>query len=118
MKQYIILICFIATILLTTTILAVEPTQEGNEEEGFQTQNEDETLTIGKNNYTTSESFQPIYVKDFINLYPEIEAISFKDGEKTIGFVNFLDGIGENFIIYPEREYEIATKAEIIIQSS
>lgn len=100
MKKIIFLILCI--IFIMTSIFAIETPQNIE-------------LIKGKNNLTTKESFKPIYVKDFIKQYPEIEVISYNQDQKTIGFVNLFEGIGINFIIEPSKNYEIITKSNITI---
>ena len=72
-------------------------------------------LKEGKNKITTSPDFSPIYVKDFIKLNPDIEVISYNFENESTGYINILNGIGQNFIIYPEKEYEIVSKKEVIL---
>ncbi len=74
-------------------------------------------LLNGKNNVTFGDSFRPTYVKDFIKLYPEIQTITFKENKKTIGYVNFLNGLGQNFILKPTKIYEITTSKNISINT-
>ncbi len=71
-------------------------------------------LVKGKNlvSFNTSEFF---YVKTFVNMNPDIEVVSFSDGENTIGYVNFLGGIGENFIMGGGMDYEIIMKENATI---
>jgi hypothetical protein len=64
----------------------------------------------GKNTINTSKEVSPIYVEQLVKEYPQIEAISYSVNNETIGFVNAFQGIGENFIVYPEKEYEIISK--------
>jgi hypothetical protein len=69
-------------------------------------------LTNGKNNiiFNSSNSF---YAKDLVKYNPKIEVISYIEENTTIGYVNVFSGIGENFIIYPGKEYEIIVKEDI-----
>ena len=66
-------------------------------------------LTKGKNVLILNVS-SPFYVKTLVKLNPKIDVISYKEGNKTIGYVNVFGGIGENFIIQKNREYEIIVK--------
>jgi hypothetical protein len=69
-------------------------------------------LTQGKNNIMLNIT-SPKNVKDFIRLNPSIEVISFKEENKTIGYVNIFNGIGENFVIQKNVEYEIIVKQNV-----
>jgi len=68
-------------------------------------------LTKGKNNLTLNLT-ELIYVETLIKLNPDIDAISYRKEETTIGYVNFLGGIGENFVV-ENREYEIIVSKNI-----
>jgi hypothetical protein len=69
-------------------------------------------LKKGENLFNTSFEFSPIYVKDFVNAYPEVSVISYVENGITEGYVNIFGGIGKNFIIEPNKVYEIITKQE------
>jgi hypothetical protein len=49
---------------------------------------------------------EPVYAETIVKLNPEIEVISYTEGNQTFGYVNVFQGIGENFAV-EEREYEI-----------
>lgn len=66
-------------------------------------------LKKGKNNVIFNLT-NPIQVKSLVELNPKIEVISFKENNRTIGYVNIFNGIGENFEIKGGMEYEIITK--------
>jgi hypothetical protein len=68
-------------------------------------------LIKGKNHVPLNLS-EPIYVKTFIDMNPQIEAISYQENNETIGYVNVFDGIGMDFIL-EEREYEIIVSKDI-----
>ena len=55
------------------------------------------------------------YASDLIKLYPEIETISYKDGNKTIGFVNAFGGIGNDFMLESNKTYEVNSNKNITI---
>jgi len=110
-------------IVFSSSIFALSPVGTSSETSVVETVEEDiqaltenvsarGNLLEGKNNITISENFEPIYVKDFLKKYPEIEVISFTRNGESIGFINFMGGIGENFIIKPNQEYEFITKQE------
>ncbi|HIG94032.1 MAG: hypothetical protein QT05_C0007G0013 [archaeon GW2011_AR13] len=69
-------------------------------------------LVKGKNNVTfnITDSF---YVETLVKLNPEIEAVSFQEGDEIVGYVNFLEGIGENFVIFPNKTYEVIVKENV-----
>jgi len=68
-------------------------------------------LEKGKNVVMINLS-RPIYAETLINLNPDIEAISYSENNRTIGYVNVLGGIGQNFIV-ENREYEIIVSKDI-----
>jgi len=49
----------------------------------------------------------PFYVKSLIELNRDIEAVSYLENNRTIGYVDIFGGVGENFIIQEDIEYEI-----------
>lgn len=69
-------------------------------------------LYKGKNNilFNLSSDF---YVKDLVRLNPKIETISYKYENETFGYVNVFSGIGENFKIISNKDYEIIVKDDI-----
>ena len=50
---------------------------------------------------------EPFYVKTLFNMNENIESVSFQINNKSIGYVRAFGGVGENFIIYPDKEYEV-----------
>jgi len=54
----------------------------------------------------------PFYVETLVKLNPKIEAVSYSEGNVTIGYVNVFKGIGENFVV-ENREYEIVVSKNI-----
>ena len=62
-------------------------------------------LAEGKNIVRINLSEQ-VYAETLIRLNPDVEAISYTEGNKTVGYVNVFDGVGKNFIL-EDREYEI-----------
>jgi hypothetical protein len=69
------------------------------------------SLVEGKNKVRINLS-EPIYAETLIKLNPDIEAISYMEGNRTIGYVNVFDGIGTDFIV-ADREYEIIVNKSI-----
>ena len=63
-------------------------------------------LEKGKNEVSFNFT-EPFYVETLVKLNSNIEAISFFEENKTIGYVNFAGGIGENFVINSGVNYEI-----------
>jgi hypothetical protein len=72
-------------------------------------------LSEGGNTINFSSDFTPIYVEDLIKFYPEITAVTYNGSQGEIGYVNVFGGVGENFIIAPNKFYEIITKQEVIL---
>jgi hypothetical protein len=70
-------------------------------------------LSEGKNTINLSFEFSPLYVKDLMILYPEIATATYNESNQEGGYVNVFGGIGENFVIYPNRIYEITAKQEV-----
>ena len=69
-------------------------------------------LYEGENTINLSLNFNPIYVGDLVKIYPEIETVTYNDSRQELGYVNAFGGIGNNFVIYPNKIYEITTKQE------
>jgi hypothetical protein len=63
-------------------------------------------LIAGDNNvsFNVTSSF---YAGDLIKLNPSIEAVSYRESNRTIGYVNAFGGIGSNFEIENGINYEI-----------
>ena len=101
MNKY--LLFFILIVLSISGILLAEDFKEGTK------------LSEGKNVVNFGTNFEPFYVKDLINAYPQIETVTYNSTDREIGYVNAFGGIGENFIIYPNKTYELTTKREIIL---
>jgi hypothetical protein len=55
---------------------------------------------------------EPVYVETLMTLNPEIEAVSYMELNETVGYVNVLGGIGENFAV-EDRDYEIVVSKDI-----
>ncbi len=72
-------------------------------------------ISEGKNIINTSLEFSPIYVEDLIKLFPDITTVSYTEKEREVGYVNVFGGIGENFIILPNKTYEITSQKGGII---
>ena len=60
-----------------------------------------------------------IYASDLVYLNPDIEYILYYDTflEQNIVYVNAFKGLGSNFIIDPEREYEISVRKDIKLRA-
>jgi len=71
-------------------------------------------LEEGKNilRFNSTDAF---YVESFLVMNPEVEVVSFFDGKGTIGYINFLEGIGENFVMQGGIDYEIIMKKNATI---
>ena len=75
------------------------------------------SLAEGKNLVRINLS-EPIYAETLIKMNQDIEAISYMEGNRTIGYVNVFQGVGKNFVV-ADREYEIiASKSmELVLPS-
>ncbi|OGJ21277.1 hypothetical protein A3K73_05480 [Candidatus Pacearchaeota archaeon RBG_13_36_9] len=63
------------------------------------------SLAEGKNQIRINLS-EPVYAETLIKMNPGIEAISFTEENRTVGYVNVFQGVGKNFAV-TDREYEI-----------
>lgn len=70
-------------------------------------------LSKGKNEIRFNIS--GVYASDLIKFYPEIETITYREENETIGFVNIFGGIGVNFMLESNRTYEINSNKNITI---
>lgn len=73
-------------------------------------------ISAGKNNLTIMEDFPSIYASELIHSNPEIQSITIQEYGQTFGYLNTLGGIGTNFLIEPNRNYEIYTNQSITIR--
>jgi len=64
------------------------------------------SLREGKNRifFNVTNSFN---ASTLIKLNPEIEVVSYKEGNFTFGYVNFMNGLGDDFEIMNGVSYEI-----------
>ena len=63
-------------------------------------------FVIGKN-HARFNLTEPFYARDLVKWNPSISVVSYIEENKTIGYVNLFNGIGENFIIENNKDYEI-----------
>jgi hypothetical protein len=101
MNKYLLILIFV--IIGISGIIIAEDFKEGIK------------LAEGKNVINISFEFNPFYVEDLIKIYPEIATVTYNDSKQEFGYVNAFGGIGNNFVIYPNRTYEIITKQEITL---
>ena len=90
--------------LFVVGVLAVFSTF--SEEEGIQ-------LKKGKN-FVELNITEPFYVSSLVKLNPDIEVVSYKEGNESIGYVNVFGGIGRDFVV-DEGVYEIVVKKDIVL---
>jgi hypothetical protein len=69
-------------------------------------------LDSGKN-VVRFEVTEPFYVMDLIKLNPTISVVSYTQENRTIGYVNLFNGIGENFKIENNLDYEVILSKNI-----
>src|SRR4030042_2338490 len=103
MNKYFLILTLAVLVLGISGIIIAEEFNEGIK------------LYEGKNLINLSLEFNPIYVRDFISIYPEITTVTYIGGEQEIGYVNVFGGVGENFVIYPNKIYEITVKKEVTL---
>jgi hypothetical protein len=101
MNKITLILVFLVIVLGISGIIIAEEFKEGIK------------LHEGKNTVNISFEFNPIYASDLALIYPEIATITYNDSQKDIGYVNVFGGIGDNFVIYPDRIYEITVKKEV-----
>jgi len=99
MKKQILLLI---TLFCLTTIIAENPLE-------IKIQN-------GESNFTVQEYFPSFYANQLIKQNPQIQSISITEYGQTFGYLNTLGGIGTNFLIEPNKNYEIHTNESITIQ--
>jgi hypothetical protein len=69
-------------------------------------------LVEGKN-ILKLDSAKPFYAKTLFLLNPGLDAISYTKDNETIGYVNVFGGVGENFIIFENQEYEVIARENL-----
>jgi len=93
---------FLVLVLSLTTIIAENPLEV--------------QIPEGEYNLTISEYFPSIYASELIKENPEIKSIPIQEYGQTFGYLNILGGIGTNFLIEPNRNYEIYTNQTALIK--
>jgi hypothetical protein len=73
------------------------------------------TLKEGKNNFTILQEFPARYASDIIEENSNIQSITMYQYEQTFAYINIMGGIGTNFPIENNINYEIYTNASTII---
>ena len=73
-------------------------------------------LSEGKNLVYFSEEIKPIYASDLVKIYPEINAITYYEGDEEKGYVNVFGGVGENFVVMFNNTYEITVEKEVTLK--
>jgi hypothetical protein len=75
--------------------------------------NQQDYLSLKKGkNYVAFNNTQDFYVNHLVDFNPEIEVVSYKEDNYSKGYVNSLGGLGENFLIKKDIEYEIILKED------
>lgn len=70
-------------------------------------------ISEGKNNIFMNYSLG--HASDLTKLYPEIETITYEEDGEKIGYVNVFGGIGKDFLLEPNKTYEINSNKNITI---
>jgi hypothetical protein len=96
-KQFLLLIL----VLSLTTIIAENPLEV--------------QVPQGESNFTIQEYFPAVHVSELIKTNPQIQSVSIKEYGRTFGYLNTFGGIGTNFLIEPNKNYEIHTNQTITI---
>ena len=71
-------------------------------------------IVEGRNNFSGHE-FEPFYAKDFVLNNPEIVSISYSVSGNSYGFLDVFGGIGTNFVVVPEIEYEVVARENVTL---
>ena len=71
-------------------------------------------LIEGKNVIIFNNS-KELFVKTLIELNPKIDVVSYRYDNRTIGYINIFNGVGDNFVIQPDMQYEIISKENITL---
>jgi hypothetical protein len=103
MKKCILILGFMILILATGFLIIAEPSGEEIE------------IKKGKNNLSI-QVVTYIDVRSLVEIYPEIEVISYEKNGKSIGYVNVFNGIGRNFILEYNKTYEVISSKNITIR--
>jgi hypothetical protein len=96
-------ILIIGIIVLSSAITLAELSGEGIK------------LNIGENQINFSFDFSPFYTQDLVKAYPEISVITHNENGVEEGYVNIFGGIGKNFLIESNKNYEIIVQKEVTI---
>jgi hypothetical protein len=51
-----------------------------------------------------------------VKIYPEINAITYYEGDEEKGYVNVFGGVGENFVVMFNNTYEITVEKEVTLK--
>jgi hypothetical protein len=98
MNKFLLILTLVIILLGISGIIIAEEFKEGIK------------LSEGKNTINLSFEFSPLYVKDLVLIYPEISTVTYNESNQEWGYVNVFGGVGENFVIYPNKIYEITVK--------
>lgn len=72
-------------------------------------------LFPGENLFYVEDYFQITSASEMIKNYPEIEAITLERYGEQLGYINVFGGIGTDFLIVSNLQYEIYSNSEIEI---
>ncbi len=110
MKNNLLILIVILAFLFTTAIAIAEFIPEENVSEI--------QLSEGENLVLIPEEVSPFYVKDLVKSYPDLLTITYFEYKQEKGYANIFGGVGENFIIYPGKEYNFtcSKKMEVILR--
>lgn len=93
-SNYLLIVVFLIGIIIVSSI-------------SYSIEDKNLLLYSGKNLVYLNNT-EPFYVGDMIKLNPDIEYVSYQTSDNsTKGFINVFGGIGENFIVFSDVEYEV-----------
>lgn len=101
--NFVFLFAFFALIVLASMLFAGSVSDSGI------------VKLVQGNNVVSFNVSNPFSVQTFVELNPDIQTVSYRDGNETIGYVNALGGVGKNFTIESGREYEIFSSSNITL---
>jgi hypothetical protein len=108
MKSNFLLLIVLLVFLFSTAIALAEFIPDANKS-GIE-------LSEGENLVLIPEHVSPFYVSDLMKSYPEILTITYFEFEREIGYANIFGGVGEDFIIYPNKEYNFTVEKNVEVR--
>jgi predicted metal-dependent hydrolase len=109
MKIKLLVLIIIVISIIFSTAIALANLVSDNTDSDIQ-------ILQGENEVLIPEKISPFYVEDFVKEYPEILTVTYFEFEEEIGYANVFGGVGENFIIYPNKTYKITVEKNVEVK--